>query len=262
YGPRAMQIEEGDASLIDTPEEAQRLANAALADLKDMTATTQIQMPLLPTLDVFSGIVITDPRVSSTDDFFGVEQVRHTLDFEARQFRPEVVAGGRVVGGHHRWLRMQTRPGVAAPIPGVELKPNNIPGDRLTENSVTTFHIARGALSSLEVIQVFDDTGASTTDYESYVDIPGFAHTFTLDSEAVAVIIMRISGFLYDNTEPLDEPQRLKGLYYLNLNGARVRGQALEASHVVGKPDVPGYHRSFWASAVVTHAAALSPGIP
>src|SRR5690606_41725115 len=56
YGPRAMQIEEGDASLIDTPEEAERLANVALADLKDMTATTRIQMPLLPTLDVFSGI--------------------------------------------------------------------------------------------------------------------------------------------------------------------------------------------------------------
>lgn len=115
YGPRAMQIEEGDASLIDTPEEAQRLANAALADLKDMTATTQLQMPLLPTLDVFSGIVVTDPRVSSTDDFFGVESVRHILDFEARQFRTEVVAGGRVVGGHHRWLRMQTRPGANAP---------------------------------------------------------------------------------------------------------------------------------------------------
>ncbi len=55
-----MQIEEGDASVIDTPEEAQRLANAALADLKDMTATTQLQMPLLPTLDVFSGIVVND----------------------------------------------------------------------------------------------------------------------------------------------------------------------------------------------------------
>src|SRR5690606_4059654 len=111
YGPRAMQIEEGDASLIDTPEEAQRLANAALADLKDMTATTQIQTPLLPTLDVFSGIVVTDPRVSSTDDFFGVESVRHVIDFEARQFRTEAVAAGRVIGGHHRWLQMQTRPG-------------------------------------------------------------------------------------------------------------------------------------------------------
>src|SRR5690606_13092586 len=98
-------------SLIDTPEEAERLANAALADLKDLTATTQIQTPLLPTLDVFSGIVVTDPRLSSTDDFFGVESVRHVLDFEARQFRTEAVAAGRVIGGHHRWLRMQTRPG-------------------------------------------------------------------------------------------------------------------------------------------------------
>src|SRR5690606_11835243 len=118
YGPRAMQIEEGDASLIDTPEEARRLANAALADLKDMTATTQLQMPLLPTLDVFSGIVVTDPRLSSTDDFYGVESVRHTLDFEARQFRTEAVAAGRVIGGHHRWLQKQTRPGARGePVP-------------------------------------------------------------------------------------------------------------------------------------------------
>src|SRR5690606_24036633 len=80
-----------------------------------MTATTQLQMPLLPTLDVFSDIVVTDPRVSSTDDFYGVESVRHVLDFEARQFRTEIVASGRVIGGHHRWLRMQTRPGQAAP---------------------------------------------------------------------------------------------------------------------------------------------------
>jgi len=120
YGPRAMQIEEGDASLIDTPEEAQRLANAALADLKDMTATTQLNLPLLPVLDVFSGIVVTDPRLSSTDDFYGVESVRHVLDFEARQFRTEAVAAGRVIGGHHRWLQKQTRPGQAAP-PSPEL---------------------------------------------------------------------------------------------------------------------------------------------
>src|SRR5690606_24318432 len=30
---------------------------------------------------------------------------------EARQFRTEAVAAGRVIGGHHRWLQMQTRPG-------------------------------------------------------------------------------------------------------------------------------------------------------
>src|SRR5690606_41305745 len=48
--------------------------------------------------------------------FFGVESVRHTLDFEARQFRTEAVAAGRVIGGRHRWLQKQTRPGQAAPL--------------------------------------------------------------------------------------------------------------------------------------------------
>src|SRR5690606_25597319 len=135
YGPRAMQIEEGDASLIDTPEEAERLANAALADLKDMTATTQLNLPILPMLDVFSGIVVTDPRLSSTDDFFGVESVRHVLDFEARQFRTEVVASGRVIGGHHRWLRMQTRPGAKPPVRTGDIAPEAVDTPRLADGA-------------------------------------------------------------------------------------------------------------------------------
>src|SRR5690606_29965162 len=109
FGAKAAQFDEGELSLIDTPEEMTDLLNKALHDLKDLVATTRIDMPLLPEMDVYAGIVVTDPRVSSTDDFFGVESVRHTIDFDARQFRTEVVAGGRVIGSHLRWLRMQTR---------------------------------------------------------------------------------------------------------------------------------------------------------
>src|SRR5690606_34748920 len=40
------------------------------------------------------------------------------LDFEARQFRTEAVAAGRVIGGHHSWLQKQTRPGARGePVP-------------------------------------------------------------------------------------------------------------------------------------------------
>jgi parallel beta-helix repeat protein len=119
YGRRAMGIEERDASLIDTFAEAQALAEAAVADLRDMTGTTRITMPLLPEMDVFDGLVITNPTLSSTDDFYGVESVRHTLEFgSSTRLRTEVIACGRVIGSHRRWLRMQTRPGGSVPITG------------------------------------------------------------------------------------------------------------------------------------------------
>lgn len=114
YGRRAMQIEEGDTSLIDTEVEATNMAQAVLSDLKDLTGTTKLDMPLLPTMDIFSGIVVRDPRISSTDDFYGVESVRHSLDFETGRFRTEVIASGHVVGAHTKWLRMETRPGSPA----------------------------------------------------------------------------------------------------------------------------------------------------
>src|SRR5690606_11878314 len=79
FGPRVAQFDEGDTSIIDTPEEMQAFLEAALHDLKDLSGTTQIEMPLLPEMDVFAGIVLDDPRVSSEPLFYGVESVRHTL---------------------------------------------------------------------------------------------------------------------------------------------------------------------------------------
>lgn len=112
YRRRAMQIEEDNASLIDTEAEALTLANAALADLKGLSGTTRIEMPILPTMDLFSTIQVYNPRVSSTYDFYAVESLRETYDFGQRpRFRMEAICSGRVIGGHTKWLAMQTRPG-------------------------------------------------------------------------------------------------------------------------------------------------------
>lgn len=111
FGRRAMQIEEGDTSLITSQSEAEAMANVALSDLKDLSSTTRIDMPFLPELDVFAGIEIQNPRLSSTNDFFGVESVRHTIDFNGGAIRTAVIASGRIIGGRQRWLRMDTRPG-------------------------------------------------------------------------------------------------------------------------------------------------------
>src|SRR5690606_31070859 len=115
YGRRAMQIEEADVSLINTPEEAMALAVAAVADLKDQHATANLELPFLPALNVMDGVVVRDDRVSSEPDFFAVESVEHTLDFDGGRFRTTAVCSGRVVGAHTRWMEMQTRPGAQQP---------------------------------------------------------------------------------------------------------------------------------------------------
>ena len=80
YGRRAMQIEEDDASLIDSEQEALALANAALADLKDLTATTQILCLCSPD-SIFDGIAV---RTSDLEHgrLLWCESVRHRLDFD------------------------------------------------------------------------------------------------------------------------------------------------------------------------------------
>ncbi len=118
YGRRAMGIEEQNASLIDTAAEAQALAQAAVDDLRDMTGTTRIVMPLMPRLELFHGVTVQNPLVSDQTDFYGVDSVMHDLDFEAGRFRTEVIASRRVVGARTRWLQMQTRPGGTVPITG------------------------------------------------------------------------------------------------------------------------------------------------
>lgn len=111
FGLRAMQIEESETSLIDTEIEATAYGEAALHDLKDLNAVSTIELPLMPELDIFNGLVVNNPVLSSTKDFFGVETVEHELDFTNFRFRTHATCSGRVIGAHTRWLLMETRPG-------------------------------------------------------------------------------------------------------------------------------------------------------
>src|SRR5690554_4073574 len=174
YGLRHGLIEEPDTDLIPDAATAQKLAQTIVEDLKDVPALTRLTVPFDPRIQLFDKLRVANPNVRDEPEDYAVE-VRE-LSFTATDWSMVLVGGGRVVVKRQVWLERLATEGVKAPLRGVDLKPNDIPGDRLAESSVTTFHIARGALSALEVIQVFDDTGASTTDYESYVDIPGFAH--------------------------------------------------------------------------------------
>ena len=110
YGLRAMQIDERDTDLI-TSTAALQLANYALDDLAEQTATNQLTLPLIPRMDLFDGITADDPRISSITEFYGVESVCHTLDFGDGVIQTDVVASGKVIGSNQRWLMMQARAG-------------------------------------------------------------------------------------------------------------------------------------------------------
>lgn len=128
YGRCFMGIGEADTSHIDTAAEAQAMGEAAASDLGDLSGARSIDMPLLPTMDVFAGVVTRDPRISTDDEFTGVESVRHVIDFGGERFRTEVSGTSRVVGGHQRWLDMETRPGS----PALPTPPEAIGGGGIT----------------------------------------------------------------------------------------------------------------------------------
>lgn len=120
---RAAKFGLGKTELIRTETEAIRFATAAFHDLSDDTTLSRVTMPLFPQIDTFHGVVINNPRVASEDLFFGVDTVRHTLDFVSERFTTEFVGSGKVVGGREKWKRMQTRPGLHEPT-----KPEDIGG--------------------------------------------------------------------------------------------------------------------------------------
>ena len=95
YGLKPMQIDETDTQLIKDAAQALQLANFALADLSEQRATNSLTLPFIPRIDLFDGITVDDPRISSITEFYGVESMRHTLDFDGGSFQTEVVAAGR-----------------------------------------------------------------------------------------------------------------------------------------------------------------------
>lgn len=111
FGRRAMEVSEEATSLIQTETEMLTFLHAILSDLKDQQGTSYLSMPFFPEIGLFSGLVIHHPSMSSTDDFMGVESYRHSLNFESREYRTEIVGSGRIRGGQQRWLKSETKPG-------------------------------------------------------------------------------------------------------------------------------------------------------
>lgn len=249
YGRRAMQIEEADTSLIDTEAEAQDLADVALADLKDLTGTTRLDTPLLPGLRPMDGITVDDPRTSSTVDFYGLESVRHTLDFRGNRLRTEAVGSGKVIGAHTRWLKMQTRAGARKPIETGEIEPEAVDTDRIAPTVVTTEKIAFRGIDSYAVVNALE-TDVITTTSTSYTDTDLI--TSYLDLELGDKVLMFAKASVWCTQDVRSTDGRIRhetpsGDYY---SGLETRFTSSRDSHVgqnvimeIFEPTEAGQHR-------------------
>jgi len=103
---RVMVFEEGEDSFIDTQMQALRFGQTAVSDLKDLAATNRLNIPILPELDVFDVIAVSNPLTSSHAQIYAIESIRHSLMIRGdnSRFRTEVIASDQVVGGRDTWL--------------------------------------------------------------------------------------------------------------------------------------------------------------
>jgi hypothetical protein len=113
FGRKAMEISEGDTSLINTSSEATTLANAALHDLKDFSADIRMDMPLFPDLRLFDGVNVTHAQIASSVHFFGINALKHKLRISGDSIKARTIwtGAGSVQGCHKKWIDMQARPG-------------------------------------------------------------------------------------------------------------------------------------------------------
>lgn len=159
YGLRAGRIREDETSEIRDAAAAQRLADAVIADLSETRGASSLDMPIIPGLDVFTGIALDDPRVSSSEDFLGVENVLQVYDFEGGRFRSQVSGPNRVVGGLLRWLGMIARPGAKEPVP-----PEGVGGGSVTmpTPTITVTEMTEGLIVEVPEPPVYPARWAAT----------------------------------------------------------------------------------------------------
>lgn len=115
YRLRFMQIAEGASSNIDRAVEAQKMADAALSDLKDPLAEQEIE------LDFFLPVMLGDLyRFTangvhySADQNLAVISYRHTFTAEG-DAQTTITTRGKPSFGVSMWLEMDVRPGQSEP---------------------------------------------------------------------------------------------------------------------------------------------------
>lgn len=108
YGRRYMLIAEGSTSNIDTTAEATAMANAALSDLKEPTAETQVELPYFPFVELGDLYRFSPDAVYSDANLdLAVVGYQHTLTADG--ITTTLTCRGKPSTGCDRWLAMDTR---------------------------------------------------------------------------------------------------------------------------------------------------------
>lgn len=80
YGVRTFMITEASASNIDTPAEAERFADAALADLKNLSLEIEVKVDFNPFVEIGDMVALVGPHPSFTEDqLLAVINASHTF---------------------------------------------------------------------------------------------------------------------------------------------------------------------------------------
>lgn len=114
YGRRWMGITLAASSQITTATEAQAMAAACLADLKEPLAAVGVEVPFFPFTELHDLYTLTaDGYHLDLDTDFAVVGYRHVLS-EQKCRTTLMLRGETPAGAHKRWLGMAAFPGVAS----------------------------------------------------------------------------------------------------------------------------------------------------
>jgi hypothetical protein len=165
YRTRFMQIAEGASSNIDSPAEAKRMADAALADLKEPLAEQELDLDFFWPVQLGDYLTFRANGVHYSDDQnLAVTGFRHSFSIEG-DAKTTLTTRGSPSYGVSVWLEMDVRPGMNEP------RHNAPPLDLLT---VTVSEIVNGFSGKLAPSQ----SGPPPACYELHVSpTDGFAPT-------------------------------------------------------------------------------------
>lgn len=140
YGRRWMQVAEGGSSLIDTAAEAQRLADAAIADLSESALSLSLTLPgihwYLQAADLVQ--VLPDGVHFDTSQRLGIVSV----EFECAssgEARTKLQLQGRPCTSRAEWMERDARPGIA---PSATFTGPAAPSGLSVANTVNGFSLA------------------------------------------------------------------------------------------------------------------------
>lgn len=127
YGLRYMQIAEGATSNLDETVEAQRMANAALSDLKEPLAEQEVECDFFWPAELGDLYTFKANGVHySADQNLAVIGIRHSFGADG-DARTTLTTRGRPSFGVSAWLELDTRPGMAEPAHNAPpLEPTNL----------------------------------------------------------------------------------------------------------------------------------------